>query len=72
MTPPEMTPVDSSSVASIGYDADTQELTVEFLGGGTYVYSLVPDASYQELMSSNSIGAYVNREIKPHYGCRLA
>lgn len=72
MTAFEMTPVDSSSVASLGYDSDTQELWVEFVGGGTYAYTPVPETTYQELMSAASIGAYINREVKPNYGCRLA
>jgi hypothetical protein len=68
---PDMTPVDSSSVASVGYDEVAQELWVEFVGGRTYVYSPVPETTYQELVSAGSVGAYVNREIKPHYNCRV-
>lgn len=68
MSRPEMTPVDSSSVASVGFDRTANELWIEFLNGGTYVYSLVPFATYRALLSADSIGGYVNREIKPHHG----
>lgn len=67
---PDMTPVDSSNIARIGYDAEAQELYVEFSGGRTYIYSGVPELSAQELLDADSKGSYFNREIKPHYECR--
>jgi hypothetical protein len=38
MANPEMTPVDSTGVAAIGYDSDTQELYVELVDGGACAY----------------------------------
>lgn len=71
MAVPEMVPVDSSSIAAIGYDTGSQELYVEFLEGGrTYIYSGVPDVTHQEFMDADSKGGYFNREIKPHYDVR--
>ncbi|WP_241681045.1 KTSC domain-containing protein [Pseudactinotalea terrae] len=54
-------------MAAVGYDAATNELEVEFIGGDVYRYSMVPPSVHRELMVADSIGAYVNREVKPHY-----
>jgi hypothetical protein len=67
VSPMERTPVESSSVASVGYDRVTCELEIEFLNGRVYRYSLVPPAVYRLLMQAPSIGAYVNRVIKPRF-----
>ena len=34
----QRTPVDSTNLASVGYDADTKMLEVEFHGGSAYQY----------------------------------
>ena len=66
---PDMTPVDSSNLLQVGYDAGSQDLYIEFVEGRTYVYSAVPETTYQELMDADSKGSYFNREIKPNYDC---
>lgn len=63
----ERTPVESSSVLSVGYDRVTCELEIEYLNGRTYRYLLVPPAAYRLLMQAPSIGEFVNREIKPRF-----
>lgn len=60
-------PVESSAVASVGYDARTRTLEVEFAGGGVYRYLGVPPREHETLLRADSIGAYVNRSIKPRY-----
>jgi hypothetical protein len=65
---PEMVPVDSDAIEEVGYDAG--ELAVKFRDGGTYLYSVVPEGVFEELLRADSIGSYVNREIKPFYTCR--
>lgn len=70
VTRPDMQPVDSSSVATIGYDPGTQELWVEFTSGTTYVYSEVPEIVYEELMNSDSKGSYFNRDVRNAYAFR--
>ncbi len=70
MSPPEMTPVDSSNLLQIGYEEPTHELYVEFQHGRTYIYSGVPESTFRELMDADSKGSYFNREIKPNYECR--
>lgn len=57
----------SSAVESVGYDAAAQELDVEFVDGGVYRYSGVPQWRVDELFAAASIGSYVAGHIKPHY-----
>lgn len=64
---PEMIPVDSSNVASVGYEADIQTVHIEFLNGSTYVYSGVDQETFEELRDAASVGSFLNRVIKPNY-----
>lgn len=62
------TPVSSSNVASVGYDPETRELEVAFKGGDSlYRYLNVSPEEYAALMSSASIGGYINAVIKPRH-----
>lgn len=58
------TPVSSSNLRSIGYDAATRTLEVEFLNGGIYSYSGVPASVHAALMSASSHGSYFDLHIK--------
>ncbi len=60
-------PVDSTNLASVGYDAIARALEVEFRGGRVYRYFAVPAADYDGLMSSSSKGRYFNENIKDQY-----
>jgi hypothetical protein len=60
-------PVTSSNIASIGYDADSQTLEIEFLNGGVYQYFDVPQHVHQELMNASSHGQYLAQNIKGAY-----
>jgi hypothetical protein len=64
---PDMIYVDSSNIEAIGYDADSQELHVQFLSGGYYVYHDVPPDVFDEFNCAPSKGSYLNREIKGVY-----
>jgi hypothetical protein len=44
------TPVISSQIASVGYDAASKKLHVEFKGGSVYEYDNVPQGTYHALM----------------------
>lgn len=66
----ERQPVSSSNIRSIGYEAGTGTLEVEFNSGGVYQYFNVPEATYSALMRASSKGAYVNDNIKDRYRCR--
>ena len=70
MSPINRTAVKSSSIRSIGYDAETLTLEIEFGARGVYQYDLVPEFLFRSLMRAPSKGAYFNRHIAPHYGSR--
>lgn len=59
--------VDSSSLASVGYEASSRTLEVEFRNGGVYRYLGVSPSMHRALMSAESKGAFLNTRIKPHY-----
>ena len=64
---PEMIYVDSSNIEAIGYDDDAQELHVQFLSGGYYIYHDVPRQVFDGLMFATSKGSFLNREVKGVY-----
>ncbi|MEB2787274.1 KTSC domain-containing protein [Algoriphagus persicinus] len=59
--------VESSNLASIGYDAENEILEVEFNHGGVYQYFDVPEYVYEELMSADSHGVYFSANIRNDY-----
>lgn len=64
---PEMIYVDSSNIEAIGHDDDAQELHVQFLSGGSYIYHGVPREVFEEMMNAPSKGSYLNREVKGRF-----
>lgn len=63
----ERTTVTSTDIRSIGYDADSQMLEVEFNTGAVYQYSGVPSAENDGIMSADSKGKYLHANIKNRY-----
>jgi lysyl-tRNA synthetase class 2 len=61
--------VESSAIESVGYDAGSRMLEVEFEGGGVYRYLGVPPRVFETLLRAESHGTYVNRRVKPYYRC---
>lgn len=59
--------VASSNIASIGYDAGTETLEVEFLSGAIYQYYNIPQNMYDQLMQAGSKGRFLNTYIKNAY-----
>ena len=59
--------VESSMLASVGYDAKTKTLEVEFNHGGVYQYRKVRKEVYQELLLAESIGSYFYHNIRDDY-----
>jgi len=57
-------PVTSSNCASVGYDATTRTLEVEFKHGGVYQYFDVPASEYEALLSAPSVGGCLDARIK--------
>ena len=57
--------VDSSSIFSIGYEAATRELEIEFReSGDVYRYFDVPGEEYAAFMAAESKGTYLNQVFK--------
>ena len=54
----DLTPVDSSCIAAIGYDEDTSVLVIEFLTGAKYIYMDVEQDIYDEILAAPSRGHY--------------
>lgn len=63
----DMTPVASSNIDSVGYDADTETLRIRFNDGGTYDYQAVPPHVHDSLMKATSVGSYFHSHIKNAY-----
>lgn len=66
---PRMIPVVSSNLVAVGYEADTRELYIQFKNG-LYVYTNVPQAVYNSLMSASSHGKYFHQFVKDAYPYR--
>jgi hypothetical protein len=63
----KMQPVNSSTIAEIGYDPATCSLDVTFKSGGTWRYFAVTPEDYEQLMLSDSKGSFFARSIKKVY-----
>ena len=64
---PEMIPVNSSHVAEVGYDINTQTLYVKYLDQKLYIYKEVPEDEFERLLVADSIGSYLHWNIKIVY-----
>jgi hypothetical protein len=60
-------PVESSSLASVGYDKATRTLEVEFRKGRLYRYHEVGAEIYERLMTADSKGRFMNAHIRTAY-----
>jgi hypothetical protein len=61
-------PVDSRLIRSVGYDLTASVLEVELLESGRiYRYFDVPYSVVEELMASESKGAYFNEYVRDMY-----
>lgn len=63
----QRTPVDSSMMASVGYDAVSHTLEIEFQSGRVYQYFDVPRRIHRDLMKADSHGCFFNSEIRDDY-----
>lgn len=59
----------SSNVVRVGYDDETEEMTVEF-AGGSYVYSGVSAQTAGDFAGDSSPGGYFARHVKNRYPTR--
>lgn len=73
ITSPQRQPMDretvsSSNIASVGYDAGTETLEVEFTNGSVYQYYNVPQVTYEQFMASGSKGQFFHTSIRNVFG----
>lgn len=66
----QRTPVTSSNLVSVGYNASSQTLEVEFKNGGIYQYDEIPLELYTGIMSAASAGRYFHQNIRGKYQAR--
>ncbi|MDK2836975.1 MAG: hypothetical protein PWQ53_310 [Bacteroidota bacterium] len=59
--------VQSSMIVSLGYEADTSTLEVEFNSGAIWQYYDVPESVYYDMINSGSLGKYFHANIKGQY-----
>lgn len=57
----------SRNIRSVGFEASSSTLEVEFNSGSVYQYLNVPESEYEGLMNVASKGRYLNRNIKGRY-----
>lgn len=65
----EFVKVESSNIEQVGYDNEDSVLFVEYKGGARYSYSKVPQKIYVQLLEAESVGRFMNEEIKGTYDC---
>lgn len=65
--PLAMLPVNSSMANAVGYDASQQILQVEYSNGSVYEYSDIDAQTWESLQATDSIGRFINHNIKGHY-----
>ena len=59
----EMTQVQSSNIAAVGWEDEVLEVT--FIKGGKYRYNGVPEEIYKLLLNADSVGKAFHRYIRP-------
>jgi hypothetical protein len=62
--------VRSSAVAEVGYDPVQKTLDVAFRSGRVYRYFDVPETTYYQMLLSDSVGRFVNTQIKTSFDFR--
>jgi len=62
--------VQSRALRSVGYDAEKQELEIEFSSGQVYCYECVPVSVYDWLLRASNKGIFVTRQIVGRYAER--
>jgi hypothetical protein len=60
----------STAIEAFSYDEALSELTIRYVGGAAYVYSLVPASVVRLLEAARSRGAFVNGRIRDRYPFR--
>ena len=61
--------VASSTIMSVGYEAASETLEIEFKNGSVYQYYNVPESIYNDFVASDSKGKFLHVYIKSSYPC---
>lgn len=56
--------VSSSSIVSVGYDAASETLEIEFQNGSTYQYYNIGQSTFEEFMTAPSKGKFFAYQIR--------
>lgn len=64
------TEVQSSNIASVGYDSHTGVMEVEFRTGKVYTYPNVSAQEFQDLLSAPSIGSHFHKHFRSRHNAR--
>ncbi len=59
--------VESSMIASFGFDPSTSVLEIEFKSGAVWQYFDVPESVYYDMKSASSCGKFFHSSIKGKY-----
>jgi hypothetical protein len=62
--------VQSSHIASVGYDEEQQIMEIVFHDGRVYHYLEVPPERVLSFLRAESKGRFLNSDIKPHFQYR--
>lgn len=66
----DWTPIDSSMISGVKYDAGSQDLHVRFKNGAVYIYEEVPPEDADGLIHASSPGSFLHDSIKDQYSSR--
>ena len=61
-------PVDSEAILSVGYDAGSKTLEIEFVTGRIYHYFGVAPDLVRSFLHAESLGAFFNHHIRDAHG----
>lgn len=59
--------IESSMIASAGYDPADRMLEIQFISGSIYRYFAVPQEVYTSLLAAESAGRYFDSAIRDEY-----
>lgn len=62
--------IKSSNLRTVGYEAETRLLDIEFGSRSVYRYFEVPEQVYRELLEAESAGRYFAQHIRDGYEFR--
>ncbi|MDQ3914530.1 MAG: KTSC domain-containing protein [Actinomycetota bacterium] len=60
----KLVPVESSVIASVGYEDAASSLTIVFKDGHVYEFHLVPRSIFEDFLASGSKGSFFNERLR--------